>query len=210
MHRRRFLTRTVAVSSGVLLGSTVATRSLMAQSDDMLGELACSLTTRDAQGPFFLSGAPTRAALGPEGSNPTIHLRGLIVGQDCQAKASGYRIDVWHADAAGAYQMEGSDAYLYRGLLETDADGRFEIMTVRPGNYSIGRDYMRPAHYHFKVYAPDGTEAVTTQFYFDDDAYLGESDGCQPRSCDSYDEERYMHLVTGDGSMQTADLRIVV
>lgn len=210
MHRRRFLSRALLASSGVVLGSCTASRTLRAQPAGSAGDLTCALTTGDAQGPFFMTGAQTRAALGPEGSSPTIHLRGLLVGQDCQAKASGYRVDMWHADSAGAYQMEGSEAYLYRGLLETDADGRFEIATIRPGNYSIGRDYMRPAHYHFKVYAPDGSEAVTTQFYFDDDAYLGADDGCQPRTCNSYDEARYLHLATGDGGMQTADLRIVV
>ncbi len=171
----------------------------------------CALTTGDAQGPFFLPNAPNTAVLGAGLEDVSrLHLRGQILGSDCGSLGSGYRVDVWHADAGGNYHMEGDSAYLYRGLLSTDDDGRFEIETIRPGNYSIGADYMRPAHYHFKVYQPNGSELVTTQFYFDDDPYLAAEDGCQPNTCNSYDSARYLHLVTGSGGMAQADLRIIV
>ena len=171
----------------------------------------CSLTTRDAQGPFFLPDAPNSAVLGQDGGDSArLHLMGQLVGSDCAPLGIGYRVDVWHADSGGNYHMEGETAYLYRGLLGTDDDGRFEIETIRPGNYSLGTDYMRPAHYHFKVYRPDGAELLTTQFYFDDDPYLAGADGCQPNTCDSYDAARYLHLVTGEGGMAQADLRIIV
>ncbi len=210
MQRRRFLSHALATTSVLVVGSCGAERPILAQADTGADPRTCSLTTGDAQGPFFLSGAQSRSVLGPDGTTPTIHMRGVILGADCQPMSAGHSVDVWHADAEGAYQMEGTEAYLYRGLLQTDADGRFEIATIRPGNYSVGRNYMRPAHYHFKVYAPDGSELVTTQFYFDDDAYLGEGDGCQPNSCNSYDEARYLHLTTGDGGMQTTDFQIIV
>ena len=210
MDRRRFLTL-----GGLALASAPLSSLVRAQTYGSPMEPAaplCAATLGDAQGPFYLSGAPHQAVLGPESERSVrrIHLRGQLVGMDCSSPYSGCAVDIWHADTEGAYHMEGDAAYLYRGVVRTDAEGRFEIDTIRPGNYSIGGDYMRPAHYHIKVHSTDGADLLTTQFYFDDDAYLGAADGCQPRTCNSYDESRYLHLTTGEAAMEVADLRIVI
>lgn len=209
MKRRRFLQLGGLAVASIPFGCGAQSGSETYGGSDLSGPL-CTPTTGDAQGPFFLSGAPSRASLGPDGVTRTIHLTGQLVGEDCAQLAEGYRVDFWHADTGGNYHMDGDEAYTYRALLASDASGRFELETIRPGNYSIGRDYMRPAHYHLKVYRPDGSDVLTTQIYFDDDAYLAAGDGCQPPTCNSHDTARYLHLTAGDGGLQTAQFQLVI
>lgn len=69
--------------------------------------------------------------------------------------APGERVFIYHTDASGDYGVHPSrrslpparDARL-SGWLVTDAEGRFEIRTVRPGLYPGGGT---PAHMHFVV-----------------------------------------------------------
>ena len=70
-----------------------------------------------------------------------------------------------------------------RGTISVEADGSFEVATIRPAAYEIptagacgqlvraaGWHAWRPAHLHFKVSAP-GHEPLTTQLYFRGDAH---------------------------------------
>lgn len=93
---------------------------------------------------------------------------------------AGAEVDLWHADSDGYYSgfaphiPEGN----LRGVIVTDADGRFSINTVQPAPYQIPTDGptgqlieaagwhpWRPAHLHLLVRAP-GHRTVTTQLYF--------------------------------------------
>jgi len=92
----------------------------------------------------------------------------------------GAEVDIWQADDGGYYSgfaphiPEGN----LRGVVVTDADGRFEIGTIQPAPYQIPTDGptgklieaagwhpWRPAHLHLIVGAP-GHRAITTQLYF--------------------------------------------
>ena len=89
-------------------------------------------------------------------------------------------VDIWQADADGYYSgfaphlPEGN----LRGVVVTDAEGRFSISTVQPAPYQIPTDGptgrlieaagwhpWRPAHLHIMVRA-DGHRTITTQLYF--------------------------------------------
>ena len=78
----------------------------------------------------------------------------------------GVTLDFWHADADGSYDNSG---YRYRGVVTTDAEGRYRLETNLPPPYSG-----RPRHIHVKVRRPGGP-VLTTQLYFP-----GESRGADP------------------------------
>ena len=118
------------------------------------------------EGPFYKAGAPVRASLVEAGSKAEkLVLSGVVRSQNCKPLAS-VKLDFWHADASGDYDNAG---YRYRGVVSTDADGRYRLETNLPPPY-MGR----PRHIHVKLQAPGG-RVLTTQLYFP-----GEARGADP------------------------------
>ena len=114
-------------------------------------------TPEDIEGPFYKAGAPARDSLVEPGSKAEkLVLSGVVRSADCKPLA-GVALDFWHADERGAYDNSG---YRYRGLVKTDAQGRYRLETNLPPPYSG-----RPRHIHVKLQAPQG-KVVTTQLYF--------------------------------------------
>jgi protocatechuate 3,4-dioxygenase beta subunit len=123
-------------------------------------------TPSDIEGPFYKSGAPARASLAEPGSKAQkLVLIGVVHSAGCKPLA-GVTLDFWQADANGDYDNRG---YRYRGVVTTDAQGRYRLETNLPPPYSG-----RPRHIHVKLQAP-GVLALTTQLYFP-----GESRGADP------------------------------
>ena len=123
-------------------------------------------TPSDIEGPFYKAGAPARALLAEPGSKAEkLVLSGVVRSADCKPLAS-VTLDFWQADANGDYDNRG---YRYRGVVTTDAQGRYRLETNLPPPY-MGR----PRHIHVKLQAP-GVPALTTQLYFP-----GESRGADP------------------------------
>ncbi|MBO85802.1 MAG: hypothetical protein CL927_10610 [Deltaproteobacteria bacterium] len=120
----------------------------------------------DQEGPFYTADAPNRADL-IEADMPgvPIVIRGQIIDAvDCATPRAGAVLDVWHADEAGEYDNVGFEL---RGQVTCDAEGRFELRTIRPGRYPA-----RPVeHIHFKIWASAGAEVelITSQIYFEGD-----------------------------------------
>lgn len=85
----------------------------------------------------------------------------------------GALIDVWQANHHGRYAHERDpnpapldpDFQGWAQLL-TDDDGRFQILTIKPGAYPASGQWWRPPHIHFKV-ARRGYRELTTQMYFE-------------------------------------------
>ena len=119
---------------------------------------ACSMPTpEDMEGPLYKSGAPSRASLvETESKAARMVLAGRVLSAKCQPLANA-RLDFWHADDKGAYDHAG---FRYRGIVVTDAQGRYRLETNQPPPY-MGR----PRHIHVKLQAP-GTKVLTTQLYF--------------------------------------------
>jgi hydroxyquinol 1,2-dioxygenase len=98
---------------------------------------------------------------------------------------AGARVDVWHADGEGGYDvmMDGIEAAM-RGLFRSDAQGRFWFRSIMTESYPIPddgtvgqllhtarRNIMRPAHVHVRIEAP-GFRRLTTMLFVDGDPYL--------------------------------------
>lgn len=97
----------------------------------------------------------------------------------------GAKVDVWHADGDGGYDiiMDGVEVAM-RGLFRSDAQGRIWFTSVLPESYPIPddgtvgqllhtarRNIMRPAHVHVRILAP-GFRRLTTMLFLDGDPYL--------------------------------------
>src|SRR5207253_608222 len=83
---------------------------------------------------------------------------------------TGVYLDVWHANALGAYSDEQalgtSGEKFLRGYQITDAAGVVQFTTIYPGWYRG-----RAVHIHFKVRLFAGSQKTyefTSQFFFDD------------------------------------------
>jgi hypothetical protein len=165
--RRRFLGFVgPMVAVGPLIASGVLAfpgRRLFA-GDEAPPEPHWSETPADDEGPFYREGAPKRADLRVAGAPaPAITVSGVVRAEDGKV-LPGVRLDVWHADAAGNYDND-TPAYRYRGVLTTDANGRYRLDTNYPGRYGVGRA-RRPRHIHVKL-SGAGLYALTTQTYYE-------------------------------------------
>ncbi len=132
-------------------------------------------TEDNMEGPFYKPGAPIRSILlepGMEGTPLTITGRVL----DTQGRAlRGAMLDVWHANAGGAYDNEG---YHLRGRLHTDENGRYTLRTIKPAAYGLPAD-KRPAHVHVKASFERGP-ILTTQLYFKGDPWNRQDPAVRP------------------------------
>ncbi len=94
-------------------------------------------------------------------------------------------VEVWQCNAAGRYNHPNDrhDApldpnFLGAGRTLTDAEGRYEFTTIKPGAYPWRNHYnaWRPAHIHFSLFGPAYATRLVTQMYFPGDPLL-ELDG---------------------------------
>lgn len=90
-------------------------------------------------------------------------------------------VEVWQANAAGRYvhAFDQHDApldpnFTGGGRMLTDDEGRYRLVTIRPGAYPWGNheNAWRPAHIHFSVFGPAFATRLVTQMYFPGDPLL--------------------------------------
>ena len=151
-----------AVAAGILVLPASARRLLAGDAPPSEGGGLVE-TPSDDEGPFYRAGAPKRSDLRVVGSgSPPLTVAGVVRAEDGKV-LPGVLLDVWHADAGGAYDTESKE-YRYRGTTTTDAQGRFRLETNLPGQYGSGRA-RRPRHVHVK-FSGEGLYPLTTQMYF--------------------------------------------
>jgi len=113
--------------------------------------------------PAMLS-AETRIAPESEAGTPLV-VKGTVL-DVAGHPAPGIEIFAYHTDATGRYALAGADdPWRLKGWAVTDAQGRFEFRTIRPGPYP-GRAV--PAHIHLTAAAPSCGHQFT-DLMFDDD-----------------------------------------
>ncbi len=131
-----------------------------------------------------------------EEAGDRIILRGQVFKNDGRTPYPGVLLYAYHTDVKGIYSRNGKEQGIQRrhgrlhGWLRTDAEGRYELRTIRPAAYPE-RDF--PAHIHAVVWEPGaGREPYYIEdFLFADDPLL------QPRDRASAKKEPLTtHVVT--------------
>jgi hypothetical protein len=149
---------------------------------------AGTLTAQQQEGPFYTPATPRRRDIrDPLISANVLVVAGRVVDAQCRPIA-GAVLDFWQTDHAGRYDQE---SYRYRGHQYTDADGRFELTTVRPSAYTAMNIFRTP-HIHVKVLGA-GTALLTTQLYLPDAEQTNARDG-------GYDPSLTLRYAGKDGS----------
>jgi len=90
-------------------------------------------------------------------------------------------LEIWQANAAGRYihLVDQHDApidpnFFGGGRCVTDAEGRYQFKTIKPGAYPWGNHHnaWRPNHIHFSLFGPSFVTRLVTQMYFPGDPLL--------------------------------------
>jgi len=139
---------------------------------------ACVLTAALTEGPYFVderlyrSDIRTDPVTGDVSAGVPLGLQFNVIrveGGAC-TPLTGVYLDVWHANALGAYSDEQalgtSGEKFLRGYQITDAAGVVQFTTIYPGWYRG-----RAVHIHFKLRLFAGATTsyeFTSQFFFDD------------------------------------------
>lgn len=141
--------RTTSFLFGAILVSVLVLIPPLAHDEgDVVAAPPCRPTRSDAEGPFYVPGAPIRTSTGSG-----LVIRGRLLGApDCRPLPGG-GIEWWQTDRRGDYD----DAH--RGRQNVAPDGSYRFVTDFPGVYPG-----RPSHIHFKAKAP-GYQSLTTQLY---------------------------------------------
>jgi len=164
--RRRFLGAALAlplVSIGPVSGQTLPLTPTCGEKPER--------TPSQTAGPFYTPDSPRRSSLVEPGSKAErLVLAGVVLSPQCKPAANAL-LDFWHCDEAGEYDNRG---FRYRGHVFADAQGRYSLETIVPGEYPG-----RTRHIHVKVQAPGG-RVLTTQLYFPDEPH-NRSDGIYRR-----------------------------
>jgi protocatechuate 3,4-dioxygenase beta subunit len=114
-------------------------------------------TAPQTPGPFFKPDSPVKSVLFEKGQKSVLLVvSGTVLSAQCRPVANAL-LDFWHADEFGEYDNKG---FRFRGHQFTDAQGRWRLETILPGEYPG-----RARHIHAKVQAP-GKRILTTQLYF--------------------------------------------
>ena len=97
-------------------------------------------------------------------------ISGRVLGPDGVTPVRGASVYVYHTDAKGYYSPGTNDNRnpRLRGYLRTDAQGRYEFSTIKPGPYPNSRV---PAHVHYVVTAPGYSERIF-EIVFEGDPFL--------------------------------------
>jgi catechol 1,2-dioxygenase len=166
----------------VLLESTV----------DQIDSLGREGSASSVEGPFYLPDAPlmkSPAVLPHRANEPgdVVFVTGTVRSTDGMPMA-GAIVDMWQADAEGAYSHfnipEKAAPFNLRARVLTDQDGGFDVQTWVPSSYQIpkdgptgeilkatGRHPWRPAHLHFRLSHP-GFQTLTTQLFVAGDKWI--------------------------------------
>lgn len=131
---------------------------------DAIGELDHDLTRQHAGPPL----------------GQRIIVEGHVMDEDGRPVPSAL-IEVWQANAAGRYAHEVDQwnapldpNFTGAGRTMTDQDGRYRLVSIRPGAYPWGNHHnaWRPAHIHFSLFGRAFLTRLVTQMYFPGDPLL--------------------------------------
>ena len=171
-------TTSVATTSGETATVAPKTTTSDATSARFDGGGSCTVTVEQTEGPYYFDADKVRSDIREDREGTRLRLALRVRDAECNPVPNAV-VDIWHADAGGAYSgFDGSSAgggpggggggaqtstrYL-RGAQVTNKDGIVEFVTIYPGWYQG-----RTVHIHAMVHI-DNASVLTTQLYFEDE-----------------------------------------
>jgi protocatechuate 3,4-dioxygenase beta subunit len=151
--------------TGSTASSNRASSSASTSSAGTTTRVDCVLTPEMTEGPYYLDDQVLRRDVTEGRPGVPLRLELTVADASSCAPVSDRVVEIWHADAAGAYSgfgSGGSDTTFLRGGQTSDANGAVVFDTIYPGWYRG-----RAVHIHLKVH--DGNTVHTTQLFFDQD-----------------------------------------
>jgi protocatechuate 3,4-dioxygenase beta subunit len=133
-----------------------------------------------------------RIASASEPGQPLV-VHGRVYRSDGVTPAAGVVVFGYHTDRTGVYNRTGAHGWRLYGWAKSDADGRFEFRTIRPGAYP-GRGI--PAHIHVTIDAPSLPRRWVDELQFLDDPLL------------TAEQKRSARPVTTRAGVQNVDFNI--
>jgi len=134
----------------------------------------CTVTPQQTAGPFYFDADKIRRDIREDREGTPLRLALRVRDAGSCTPLPDAVVDIWHADAGGAYSgfddgggagggsaAQTASRYL-RGAQVTNDDGVVEFETIYPGWYPG-----RTPHIHVKVHL-DAQTVLTTQLYFED------------------------------------------
>ena len=175
----------LAELTGCARASSVA--ALPAPANNSLGSWKTSICTEKEPGePLIVSGT----IFAPDGRTPL----------------EGISLFVYQTDATGVYTTSGGDNRNTRihGSMRSNAEGRYEFRTIKPGSYPGSRN---PAHIHAYVSGPGYPEYWIDEYHFNDDPFISDEEKQKAASLGSFSP--ILKLTRSDGVLRAVrDIKV--
>ena len=144
------------------------------------------ITPSQTIGPFLAIGLPWPDGpfVVPEGTPGAIIISGRVT-DGADRPLTDAMVETWQADPDGRFDHEGdprgatappTPGFRGFGRCATDADGRYRIVTVRPGPLPTADGGTEAPHIDVSVFARGLLDRVVTRIYFADEAAANAAD----------------------------------
>jgi len=147
--------------------------------------VALSPTPSQTVGPFFHIGlpAPATSELVPPDHEGAVRIVGAVFDGNGEP-VSDALLEIWQANSAGRYahpedtrdELPREDGFMGFGRCATDAEGRFEFVTVKPGPVPGPDSGTQAPHIDVSVFARGLLKRLVTRVYFPDEPEANEAD----------------------------------
>lgn len=107
----------------------------------------------------------------PEEPGVPLVVHGRVFRSDGTTPAANVVVFAYQTDASGVYNTPGKSGWRLRGWARSDAQGRFQLHTIRPASYPRNGP---PAHIHLTIDGPALRRRWTEEVEFADDPVLTE------------------------------------
>ena len=144
------------------------------------------ITPSQTIGPFLAIGLPWPDGpfVVPEGTPGAITISGRVT-DGADQPLSDALVETWQADSDGRFNHAGdprgaaeprTPGFRAFGRCPTDADGRYRIVTVRPGSLPTADGGLEAPHIDVSVFARGLLDRVVTRIYFADEVAANAAD----------------------------------
>lgn len=156
----------IGAAAGAGLGAAFGIRALDAfgaGGDDLA---TCLLTPESTEGPYWIDNRLSRRDVREGKAGTPLLLELTVVNAKTCKPIRNADVEIWHADAAGAYSgfgAGGAQTRFLRGHQRSNAKGVATFLTVFPGWYPG-----RTPHIHLKVHIGQDRVVHTGQLFFNE------------------------------------------